>query len=150
MFRKVDHSQLAHQLHQLSLSLQSPGQSAYRGWFLVQAGLAEQQQQQSASDSTDIHAGYFFTFAGRVFARTALYDRNEIKYFNAEEFITEAILAFQESIDVSECSFALCFVKHIFVFYIVLYVCVYRNVRFTIPPTRGACVPHCALSLHTH
>lgn len=115
MFRKAEpSSKVIQQLHQLSLSLTGSRDGPYRGWFLVQAGRAEQeqhqrnnqkqqqqqQQQQLSIDSSVINAGYFFTCAGRVFASSALHERNEIMYFNAEEFISEAILAFQKSINV--------------------------------------------------
>jgi tetratricopeptide (TPR) repeat protein len=50
---------------------------------------------------TPLHAAYFYLNAGRVFAHTSTSEKS-IKYFTAEEFVTEAMDAFKNSIEIYE------------------------------------------------
>ncbi|KAL0478805.1 hypothetical protein AKO1_002343 [Acrasis kona] len=96
MFRKIPFNTISDQFSSLAIDLQRTGQKHYTALSMLSAASCE------ISNKTPLKSAYFFVHAGRIFAQSALQDEHETQYFDAEEFVCEALDAFVQAANVYE------------------------------------------------
>ncbi|KAG2378235.1 hypothetical protein C9374_008378 [Naegleria lovaniensis] len=103
MFRKVPYDQISEQYANLSLHLQRNGQKHYTAISMLCAANAEKM------NKTPLNAAFFYVYSGRIFSDQACSEKL-IQYYTGEEFISEAIDAFREAIEIydSKQIFSMC------------------------------------------